>query len=67
MMDKYFKVSNLLLFVNSNFIFLTKKKDVFLSLSIFLTSLCYVFHHWFYHVRQIQNKAELKIIKMTVT
>ena len=27
MMDRYFKVSNMLFFVNSNFIFLKKKKE----------------------------------------
>ena len=47
MVDKYFKVSNMLFFVNSKFIFLNKKKDVILSLSILLTLLCYMFHHWF--------------------
>ena len=70
MMDKYFRVSNMLFFVNSNFIFLKKKKRkercdfITKHLTDFLM-LCFIIG--FNHVRQIQNKAELKIINMMNT
>ena len=69
MMDKYFKVSNMLFFVNSNSIFLKKKekKERCDFITKHLTDFAICFIIGVNHVRQIQNKAELKVIKMINT
>ena len=67
MMDKYFKVSIFFFSLKATFSFFKKKKDVILSLSILLTFYVICCIIGFNHVRQIQNKSELKIFKMMNT
>ena len=65
MMGKYFKVS-IWFFSFKATLSSFKKRERCDFITKHLTDFA-MLYHWFYRVRQIQNKAELKIFKMTNT
>ena len=70
MTDKYFKVFNILFSLKAISSYLQKKRKDLIFITELLTDfamLYCMFITGFNHVRQIQNKAELKIIKIMNT